>query len=60
MIKTMDLCNTGVGRRQKIGRGPTGDKFFNVKKLACFLPSTGTRSCVAFIYSLHAEAMTTL
>ena len=65
MIKTMDLCNTGVGHTfvtrvcecGKIGRGPIGDKFFNVKKLACFLPSTGTRSCVAFIYSFHAEAL---
>ncbi len=27
MTKTMDLCNTGVGRRQKIGRGPTGEEF---------------------------------
>ena len=32
MIKTMDLCNTGVGRRQKIGRGPIGEEilFFAV------------------------------
>ena len=34
MTKTIDFCNTGVGRRQKVRRKPLRDKFFNVKKLA--------------------------